>query len=76
MIAPQVEALRDQLLELEISLAAKRAELEMAEASQSEVPTRAATHHIDQGGTQYSVATSTRPSSAASIGSFMDAEIA
>lgn len=37
---------------------------------------RAATHSIDQGGTRHSVASSFRPGSAASIGSFMDAEIA
>jgi hypothetical protein len=47
-----------------------------ADTAPADSATRAATHHIDQGGTQYSVATSTRPSSAASIGSFMDAEIA
>ena len=47
-----------------------------ADTAPADSATRAATHHIDQGGTPYSVATSTRPSSAASIGSFMDAEIA
>lgn len=47
-----------------------------ADSAPAQSATRAATHHIDQGGTQYSVATSTRPGSAASIGSFMDAEIA
>lgn len=47
-----------------------------ADTAPADTATRAATHHIDQGGTQYSVATSSRPSSAASIGSFMDAEIA
>lgn len=44
---PKVEALRDQLLELEIQLAAKRAELEMAEASQSEVPTKRHMHRAE-----------------------------
>lgn len=47
-----------------------------ADTAPAQTASSAATHHIDQGGTQYSVATSTRPSSAASIGSFMDAEIA
>lgn len=37
---------------------------------------RAATHHIDLDAAPHSVAASTRPSSAASLGSFMDAEIA
>lgn len=44
---PKVEGLRDQLLELEIQLAAKRAELEMAEASQSEVPTKRHMHRAE-----------------------------
>lgn len=47
-----------------------------ADTAPAQTASSAATHHIDQGGTPYSVATSTRPSSAASIGSFMDAEIA
>lgn len=37
---------------------------------------RAATHHMDLDAAPHSVATTTRPSSAASLGSFMDAEIA
>lgn len=45
--APQIESLRDQLLELEIRLAAKRAELEMAEASQTEVPTKRNLHRAE-----------------------------
>ena len=44
---PQIESLRDQLLELEISLAAKRAELEMAEAIQTEVPTKRNLHRAE-----------------------------
>jgi hypothetical protein len=38
MDAAHIETLRDELLELEISLAGKRAELEMAHASQTENP--------------------------------------
>lgn len=47
MIAPQIETLRDQLLELEIRLAAKRAELEMAQASHAEAPTKRQLHRAE-----------------------------
>lgn len=47
MDAPQVETLRDELLELEIRLAAKRAELEMAEATHAEVPTKRHMHRAE-----------------------------
>lgn len=45
--ATQIETLRDQLLELEISLAAKRAELEMAEAYHSEIPNTRHMHRAE-----------------------------
>lgn len=44
---PAVEVLRDQLLELEIQLAAKRAELEMAESVATEVPTKRHMHRAE-----------------------------
>lgn len=42
-----IETLRDELLELEISLAAKRAELEMAQASHSEIPNTRHMHRAE-----------------------------
>lgn len=47
MEAAHIEALRDELLELEIRLAAKRSELEMAEAGLTEVPTKRHMHRSE-----------------------------
>jgi hypothetical protein len=44
---PKVETLRDQLLELEIALAGKRAELELAESAHTEVPTKRHMHRAE-----------------------------
>jgi hypothetical protein len=44
---PKVETLRDQLLELEIALAGKRAELELAEANHAEAPTKRQLHRAE-----------------------------
>lgn len=47
MDAHQIETLRDELLELEIGLAAKRIELEMAQASFAEVPATRLMHRAE-----------------------------
>ena len=47
MSAHSVEALRDELLELEIRLAAKREELEMAQAAQAELPVKRIEHRTE-----------------------------